>query len=219
MVAVLCGAQTLLAQGSSVATAGLGHVGLAHHRGRPSVRTVGREDIPAVQCLGDLGEGLASREQRPDLLPPFIIPVVALRVGQPNVLGDEVPAGRLEGRVVVGRGCPLGARLRPDRMRIDPCGGSTAASRTSRQGVGRARPSARGHPSRQACGAGPRPCYLRRRRQLLPSPPSHLSRVVALLRFLHSPRRASLRRLTTSPPKPSPVQYPQAIHRKSLSST
>src|SRR5215203_1580404 len=34
MVAVLCGAQTLLAQGNSVATAGLGHVGLAHHRRR-----------------------------------------------------------------------------------------------------------------------------------------------------------------------------------------
>jgi hypothetical protein len=53
-----------------------------------------------------------------------------------------------------------------------PCGGSPAASRTSGRGAGRARPSARGHLSRRARGAGPRPSYPRRRCQLLPSPSS-----------------------------------------------
>src|SRR5665809_133143 len=42
-------------------------------------------------------------------------------------------------------------------MRLDPWGGSTAASRTCGRGTGRARPSARGHPSYPACGARPRP--------------------------------------------------------------
>jgi hypothetical protein len=64
-------------------------------------------DTLVVQDFGDLGEGLAFPEQRPDLRPPSIVPVVAPHVGQPNVLGDEVPAGRLEDRVVVGRGRPL----------------------------------------------------------------------------------------------------------------
>ena len=56
--------------GALGATEGLGHVGLAHHGGRPSVRTVGRGDTLAVQGLGDLGEVLAFLEQRPDLGPP-----------------------------------------------------------------------------------------------------------------------------------------------------
>jgi len=80
---------------SAVPTAGLGHVGLAHHGGSPSVRTVGRGDTLAVQGLGDLGEGLAFREQRPDLRPPSIVPVVAPDVGQSNVLGDELPPADL----------------------------------------------------------------------------------------------------------------------------
>lgn len=73
---------------------------------------MGREDTLPVQDLGDLDEGLAFREQRPDLLPPSIVPLVAMDVGKSNVLGAEVPAGRLEDRVVVGRGGPLGARRR-----------------------------------------------------------------------------------------------------------
>ena len=87
-----------------------------------------------------------------------------------------MPAGRLEDRVVVGRGRPLGARRR-DRIEraAPPCGGSTAASRTSGRGAGHARPSARGHPSHRARGAGPPPSYPRPRRQLLPSPSSHPS--------------------------------------------
>lgn len=96
---------------------GLGHVGLAHHGGRPSVRAVGRGDILAVQGLGDLSKGLAFREQRPDLRPPSVVPVVAPGVGQSNVLGDELPAGRLKDRVVVARGRPLVAR-RPDRIEL-----------------------------------------------------------------------------------------------------
>ena len=70
---------------------------------------MGRGDTLPVQDLGDLDEGLAFCEQRPDLLPPFIVPLVAIDVGKSNVLGAEVPAGRLEDRVVVGRGGPLGA--------------------------------------------------------------------------------------------------------------
>src|SRR4051812_7355678 len=61
---------------SDAPTGGLGHVGLAHHGGRPSVRTVGWGDTLVVEGLGDLGEGLALGEQRPDLLPPSIVPVV-----------------------------------------------------------------------------------------------------------------------------------------------
>ena len=68
---------------------------------------MGHRDILAVQGLGDLGEGLAFREQRPDLRPPSIVPLVAPDVGQSNVLGDELPAGRLKDRVVVGEGAHL----------------------------------------------------------------------------------------------------------------
>lgn len=75
----------------------------------------GPGDTFAVQSLGDVGEGLAFREHRPDLRPPSIVPVVTPDVGQPNVFGDEVPAGRLKDRIVVGRGRPLGAR-RGDRI-------------------------------------------------------------------------------------------------------
>src|SRR5687768_4043870 len=94
------------------ARSGSGHVGLAYHGSRPSVRTVGRRDTLAVQHLGDLGEGLAFREQRPDLRPPSIVTVVAPDVGESNVPWDEMPAVLLEDRVVVGRGRPLGARRR-----------------------------------------------------------------------------------------------------------
>ena len=48
-------------RGTSASRPGLRHVGLAHHGGRPTVRTVGRGDTFAVQSLGDLGEGLAFR--------------------------------------------------------------------------------------------------------------------------------------------------------------
>lgn len=78
---------------------------------------MGRGDILAVQGLGDLSKGLAFREQRPDLRPPSVVPVVAPGVGQSNVLGDELPAGRLKDRVVVARGRPLVAR-RPDRIEL-----------------------------------------------------------------------------------------------------
>jgi hypothetical protein len=126
---------------------GLGHVGLAHHGGRPLVRAVCGGNTLAVQELGDVGEGLSLRELRPDLRPPAPVPLVAPRVGESNVLGDEPTAIRIERRVVVARGRPLVARgSRPDRKRRAPCGGSTAASRTSGRGVGRARPSA-AHPA------------------------------------------------------------------------
>ena len=101
-------------------TAGLGHVGLADPGGRPPLRSVSRRDTLSVQGLGDLGEGLASREHRPDLFPPSRVTVVAPGVGKSNVLGGEVSAGRLCDRVVVRRGRPLGARRRDRIERAAP---------------------------------------------------------------------------------------------------
>ena len=82
-------------RGTSASRPGLRHVGLAHHGGRPTVRTVGRGDTFAVQSLGDVGEGLAFREHRPDLRPPSIVPVVTPDVGQTNVSGTRCPPADL----------------------------------------------------------------------------------------------------------------------------
>ncbi len=76
------------AQGALEPPPGLGHVGLAHQGGRPLVRAVSRGDTHAVQRVGDVFERLAILKQRPDLFPPVVIPLIALRVGQSNILGN-----------------------------------------------------------------------------------------------------------------------------------
>ncbi len=83
----------------------LGHVGLAHHGGRPSVRTVGWGNTLAVQGLGDLGEGLAFREQASqdprEVLRTLTGLDVAIQGAAVLMAGD---VGDLSGEVPIARG-------------------------------------------------------------------------------------------------------------------
>jgi hypothetical protein len=161
-------------RGTSVSRPGLRHVGLAQHGGRPTVRPWAEGDL----CCSEprrCRRGLAFREHRPDLRPPCIVPVVTPDVGQPNVFRDEVPAGRLKNRTVVGPRRPLGAR-RGDRIERAAPLVVVALRHLAPQGDELA---ALGHlhddTPHRADGAGPRPSYPRRRHQLLSSPSGHPS--------------------------------------------
>jgi hypothetical protein len=88
----------------------LGNECLPNRCGCPSVRAVNRWDLLRVQRLGDLFQRHPLPEQRVDLLPPYVVTLVAEPMREPDVVGGEVTSVHLESRIVVGRRRPLGKR-------------------------------------------------------------------------------------------------------------
>jgi len=76
----------------------------------PSVRAVNRWNVLQVQLLGDLLQRHPLPEQRVDLLPPYVVTLVAEPMREPDVVGGEVTSVHLESRIVVGGRRPLGKR-------------------------------------------------------------------------------------------------------------
>jgi len=88
----------------------LGNECLPNRCGCPSVRAVNRWNVLRVQLLGDLLERHSLPEQGVDLLPPYVVTLVAELVREPNVVGGEVTSVHLQPRVMVGRRRPVGQR-------------------------------------------------------------------------------------------------------------
>ena len=63
-----------------------------------------------VQLIGDLLQRHPLPEQRVDLLPPYVVTLVAEPMREPDVVGGEVTSVHLESRIVVCRRRPLGKR-------------------------------------------------------------------------------------------------------------
>lgn len=76
----------------------------------PSVRAVNRSNLLRVQPLGDLLQRRPLPEQLVDLLPPYVVTLVAEPMREPDVVGGEVTSVHLESRIVVGRRRPFGMR-------------------------------------------------------------------------------------------------------------
>ena len=104
--------------GDSVAAAGrdgvrkalLGNECLPNRCSCPSVRAVNRWNLLRVQLLGDLLQRHPLPEHRVDLLPPYVVTLVAEPMRKPDVVGGEVTSVHLESRIVVGRRHPIGTR-------------------------------------------------------------------------------------------------------------
>ena len=88
----------------------LGNECLPNRCGCPSVRAVNRWNHLRVQLLGDLLQRHTLRERCVDLLPPYVVTVVAELVREPDVVGGEVTSVHLQPRVMVGRRRPIGQR-------------------------------------------------------------------------------------------------------------
>ena len=88
----------------------LGNECLPNRCSCPSVRAVNRWNVLQVQLLGDLLQRHPLPEQRVDLLPPYVVTLVAEPMPEPDVVGGKATSVHLESRIVVGRRHPTGAR-------------------------------------------------------------------------------------------------------------
>src|SRR3954454_2379195 len=96
----------------------LGNECLSNRCGCPSVRAVNRWNLLSVQLPGDLLQRHPLCEQRVDLHSPCVVTSVAEPVRKADVVGGQVPAVRLESRIMVGSRLPIGPGPRRSRLEV-----------------------------------------------------------------------------------------------------
>src|SRR4051812_23624424 len=79
----------------------LGNECLPNRCSCPFVCAVNRWNLLRVQLLGDRLQRHSSPEQCVDLLPPYVVTLVAEPMRQPDVVGGEVTTVHLQPRIVV----------------------------------------------------------------------------------------------------------------------
>jgi len=84
----------------------------------PLVRAMDRWNVLRVQLLGDLLQRHPLPKHGVDLHPPPIITSVAEPMREPDVVGSELTAVRLELRIVISRRLPIGTRR--SRLEVPP---------------------------------------------------------------------------------------------------